>query len=159
MSLWSKLKQSVKQDVKKEAKDAQVEVADKKKETKKSPEKDKAQASKNEAKKTEKKEEKKDKNVAVKETGNAYRVLLAPMMTEKTVRQETMGQYSFKVAKSANKIEVKKAVHAVYGVMPEQVRIVITKPRNVRFRAKKGVQGAWKKAIVILKKGDKIDVS
>lgn len=155
MSLWSKLKQSVKQDVKKEAKDAQVEAGEKKDASKK-------QASKDTdvVKDTTKKEVKKaETKTAAKATGNAYRVLLAPMMTEKTVRQEVSGQYSFRVAKSANKIEIKKAVNAVYGVMPERVRIVINKPRNIRFRAKKGVQGAWKKAIVTLKKGDKIDLS
>lgn len=91
-----------------------------------------------------------NKRFGVKE----YRILVKPLITEKTVMSST---YQFEVEKSANKIEIKKAFFNVYGIMPVSVTTAVQKGKNVRYGRTKGTQKDWKKAIITLKKGEKID--
>ena len=89
-------------------------------------------------------------------------VLIKPIITEKmTSDSELYNRYGFIVAPAANKLQIKEAVEATYGVSVTSVRTMNYGPsRKTRF-TKTGVQqgkkGAFKKAIVDVKDGDVID--
>lgn len=91
--------------------------------------------------------------------GDSYRILLRPVLTEKTSLQQSMGQYTFAVDNGATKVDVARAVRDLYGVKPEQVRIVNAKGKHVRFGRSQGYEKNVKKAVVTLKKGDSISVT
>ena len=90
--------------------------------------------------------------------GDAHRILLKPVLTEKSSLLQMSNQYTFAVANSATKVDVARAVRDLYGVKPTQVRIVNAKGKAVRFGRSQGVEKDVKKAIVTLKKGDSISV-
>ncbi|MBI5037269.1 MAG: 50S ribosomal protein L23 [Candidatus Kerfeldbacteria bacterium] len=92
------------------------------------------------------------------DTGQAYRVLLHPLITEKGSYLGAYNQYMFAVALRTNKIEVKKAIRAVYGVDPVKVRIVTVMGKSVRYGKTQGRTKNWKKAIVSLPEGQKIEI-
>jgi large subunit ribosomal protein L23 len=84
-------------------------------------------------------------------------VLLSPIITEKTYKQqETANVYAFKVHGDANKNDVKKAITYLYKVSPLSVRLVCV-PYKGRSQ-RKLVRRAYKKAIITLDKKDKIEV-
>ncbi|OGH64518.1 MAG: 50S ribosomal protein L23 [Candidatus Magasanikbacteria bacterium RIFCSPHIGHO2_02_FULL_47_14] len=85
-------------------------------------------------------------------------VLVMPLLSEKTTLQETMGQYTFVIEDSATKVEVKKAVTALYGVKPVRVNIVRMDGKQVRFGKRMGQRANYKKAIVTLPKGKQISI-
>lgn len=113
--------------------------------------KDKAIESKDKAKEV--KTEKKSKGQT---TGQAYRFLLKPVISEKATVGASENKYTFEVSIDANKVSVKKAVEEVYGVVPSDVNIINHSGKNVRFGRKYGRTKKVKKAIVTLKKGDSI---
>jgi large subunit ribosomal protein L23 len=87
-----------------------------------------------------------------------YKLLKAPRLTEKSVRQkETGNQVTFLVDKSANKIEIKKTVEALFKVTVLGVNTVNVLGKNKRMGRYVGKRPDWKKAIVTLKAGDKIE--
>ncbi len=116
----------------------------------------KAEKPKAEAKPDEPKKEVKI-DAAPRETGAAYRILLRPIVTEKTTRLGHLNQYAFEVAVTANKLEIRKAVQSVYGVTPTDVRVMRILGKPVRGRRGASRRSSWRKAIVTLKKGDRID--
>ncbi|MAT89775.1 MAG: 50S ribosomal protein L23 [Flavobacteriaceae bacterium] len=89
-------------------------------------------------------------------------ILIKPIITEKaTADAEVNNRYGFVVNSKANKVEIKKAVEATYGVSVEKVRTMNVRPdRRVRY-TKSGIQtgktNAYKKAIVQVAEGDTID--
>jgi large subunit ribosomal protein L23 len=91
---------------------------------------------------------------------NLDAIIVAPRLTEKTVRQGEQNVYTFKVKRDATKYEVRDAVKALYKVTPVKVNIVNKKPaerlQGSRNRTKH-VAG-MKKAYVYLKKGDSINL-
>ncbi|MCK4745011.1 50S ribosomal protein L23 [Candidatus Parcubacteria bacterium] len=91
-------------------------------------------------------------------SGNAHRVLVNPLITEKITDMGVFDKYGFVVAKKANKIEVKKAIQEVYGVKPIAVNMINMKGKKVRSGRVSGKKKDWRKAIVTLKKGEKIEV-
>ncbi len=89
---------------------------------------------------------------------NAYDVIESPIITEKAVRNSSsFDQYSFKVKKQANKIDVKRAVEAIYNVNVLSVKIINVRGKMKRVRYQLGRTAAWKKAIVRIKAGQKIE--
>ncbi len=104
-----------------------------------------------------KKAEKAEK-AAPRETGDAYRVLLRPLVTEKTTAMAARGGYGFEVSMTANKVEIKKAVKNLYGVDVAAVRVLRVFGKPVRSRTGSARRAAWRKAYVTLKKGQTIDV-
>lgn len=105
------------------------------------------------------KKEVKEKRVQVKDkTGIAAEVLIRPVNTEKSAFLMEKNRYVFEVNSNASKVAVKHAIKHLYGVMPEKVRIINVKGKQVTFRRTRGKRKDWKKAIVILKKGDKIEI-
>lgn len=89
---------------------------------------------------------------------SAATVLLAPLMSEKALLGEMQGQYTFLVVTTATKVDVKRAVQEVYGVLPVRVRMVNTDGKVVRFGRFMGRRAAVKKAIVTLPKGKTIAI-
>lgn len=88
----------------------------------------------------------------------AFRILVKPLVTEKATELVSQNKYSFVVTREANKIEVAKAVYAVYGVKPVSVNVVAMKGKAVTRGKVKGKRKDWKKAIVTLKKGESIKI-
>ncbi len=89
-------------------------------------------------------------------------VLIKPLITEKlTADSEKYNRYGFVVAKGANKVEIKKAVEASYGVKVEQVRTLNvdgkTRSRYTKTGLVTGRTNGYKKAIVQLAEGEVID--
>jgi len=87
-------------------------------------------------------------------------VLVRPWITEKGLAySESANTYPFEVQRHANKIEIKRAVEARYGVTVTGVRTLVVhgKPRRSR-RNRPSTTGARKKALVTLKDGDSVDL-
>jgi large subunit ribosomal protein L23 len=84
--------------------------------------------------------------------------LVRPRITEKAAILAEKGTYVFEVAKDTNKIEIAKAIEAIYHVKPVRVNIVNLPDTRVFVRNKKGVKAGIRKALVTLKKGDKIEI-
>ena len=84
-------------------------------------------------------------------------IIKNPRVTEKASFAAEQNVYTFDVSSSANKTEIKKAIFTLYKVKPTKVNM-LTVPRKVVFsRGKIGKKGGGKKALVYLKKGDKIE--
>ncbi len=84
-------------------------------------------------------------------------VLVQPRISEKASHMTSAGKYVFVVANKANKVEVKKAIEATYKVRVVQVNMISVKGKNRNFGRRVGKTSKFKKAIVTLKKGDKIE--
>ncbi|MEA3398857.1 MAG: 50S ribosomal protein L23 [Patescibacteria group bacterium] len=98
------------------------------------------------------------KEKKIRKYGNAYRVLIKPLITEKAANLGVENKYVFEVAKSVNKIEVAKAINEVYNIMPISVNILNVSGKKVRSGKLKGKRRNWKKAIVMLPKGKTINI-
>jgi large subunit ribosomal protein L23 len=90
-------------------------------------------------------------------------ILIKPIITEKaTANSELNNCFTFQVNTKANKIEIKKAVEAAYGVSVEKVRTMNVRPDRSTKYTKTGIQhgktNAVKKAIVQLAEGETIDL-
>ena len=89
---------------------------------------------------------------------DADQVIIEPLLTEKTNRMREEHMYAFRVDPRANKLEIKKALEALFGVHPIQCRVVNVKGKPKRVRYRKGYTSAWKKAIVTLPHGESIGI-
>lgn len=89
---------------------------------------------------------------------NLSDIIVRPLVTEKAAELADSGKYVFVVKKDANRIEVRNAVKAVYGVLPIKINIQRVRGDVVRFGRTRGKQKGWKKAIVTLPKDKKINV-
>lgn len=92
---------------------------------------------------------------------NLAQVVKRPIVTEKSTQLGVnRGEYCFQVARWANKKDVKKAVEMFFGVKVDKVKTTITKgkTRKVARSNKKITRANWKKAIVKVAKGEKIEV-
>jgi len=90
--------------------------------------------------------------------GDAYKHLIRPLISEKIATLGMHNQYGFEVSTRSNKVEVKKAIKSLYGVEPVKVNIIQVRGKKVRRGRKFGMTKSWKKAIITLKQGDKIEV-
>jgi len=105
-----------------------------------------------------KKAEAKKADEKSKRSGNAYRILVKPLITEKASILGAENKYFFEVAIRANKIEVAKAIEEVYGIKPIKVNVVSMIGKHTRYGRVFGKRKDWKKAIVTLPKGQSIKV-
>jgi len=106
-------------------------------------------------------EEKKEKKVASSATHReggekTHPLISGPRMTEKSAINAERGVYTFNVPQIANKNEIKKAIKFVYGVTPVRVAMTTIAKKTVTRRGITSVKQGGKKAVVHLKKGDKI---
>ena len=89
-------------------------------------------------------------------------ILVKPIVTEKmTMQGESLNRYGFMVDKRANKLQIKKAVEEMYGVSVDAVNTMRylgkKKSRNTKSGIIEGRSNSYKKAIVTLIGGEKID--
>lgn len=103
-------------------------------------------------KKNTKKEEETDKSKKVK----THPLIKSPRVTEKSAILAERGIYTFNVAQNANKNELKKAIKFVYDVTPVNISVTQIAKKTVTRRGITSVKQGGKKAVVYLKKGDKI---
>ena len=89
---------------------------------------------------------------------NPHDVVKGLLRTEKGANMMPLSKYMFWVDKAANKIEIRKAVEDIYKVKVNNVNTLTIKGKPKRVRYAMGKTSDWKKAIVTLKEGDKIDV-
>ena len=85
--------------------------------------------------------------------------ILNPHITEKSTLLSESGVYVFKVSPRSNKVIIKRAISELYNVVPEKVNIVSVPSKSRRVRGKRGTRSGYKKALVYLKKGDKIEIT
>lgn len=81
---------------------------------------------------------------------NSYDIIRRPVLTEKSYAGIPSKTYTFEVAKSANKVEIKKAVEEIFGVKVEKVTTATVKGKLKRQGRFEGFQPTWKKATVSL---------
>lgn len=93
--------------------------------------------------------------------GDASSVLRRPHITEKAAQLTARDVYTFEVFPTVTKRDVKNAIIALYKVTPLKIAIVKTPKKTVRLRTRRGwgTKGGIKKALVYLKKGDRIEFS
>ena len=85
--------------------------------------------------------------------------IVRPVMTERsTLLQEKFNQYVFEVTRASTKTDVKNAVQELFKVKVEKVRTMKMPGKFRRFGRGGGYRSDWKKAVVTLKAGDKIDL-
>ncbi len=87
---------------------------------------------------------------------NYESILIEPILTEKTNEMREEGVYVFKVDPRATKAQVKEAVRRLFNVTPLSCNIMNVDGKPKRLRLQSGYRSSWKKAIVRLKKGQKI---
>lgn len=92
-------------------------------------------------------------------TDRLYAVLRRPVITEKAMKVSEQGQVTFTVPMDATKPEIKKAIEGVFGVKVKAVNTLCVAGKSKMFRGQKGVRSDFKKAIVTLVDGEKLDVT
>ena len=85
-------------------------------------------------------------------------MILGPVITEKSMAGSQKGIYTFKVAKSATKDEIKSAIEEAFKVSVASVNTLNTKTKRRRVGKYEGTTKAYKKAMVTLKQGSTIDL-
>lgn len=86
-------------------------------------------------------------------------VLIRPLMTEKSMRQkEELNTVTFRVRPEANKVEIRTAVERVFNVKVAAVRTAVYEGKLKRMGRYQGRRSGWKKAIITLQPGHKIDL-
>ena len=85
----------------------------------------------------------------------AYDIIKRPIITEQSMEYSEMKRYTFEVAKTANKIEIAKAVEEIFGVKVEKVNTIHMKGHLRRMGRNEGYTSDWKKAVVTLKPDSK----
>jgi large subunit ribosomal protein L23 len=89
---------------------------------------------------------------------DARQVLIAPVVSEKSYSLIEENKYSFRVHEKAHKTQVRQAVEELFDVKVEGVNIVKVQPKPKRRGFTRGKKPGWKKAIVQLREGDRIEI-
>ena len=89
---------------------------------------------------------------------NLYEVLRRPLITEKYTALQAYGKYAFEVAGKASKPQIKQAVEKAFKVEVTAVNVMIVPGQRRRLGRRQLPAHPWKKAIVTLKPGDKIEL-
>ena len=94
-------------------------------------------------------------------TLESAQVIIRPVISEKSMDQTQRGKYTFAVHDDANKFQIKAAVEELFRVRVVDVNVLTSKPhekrRNTRRGRSRGYTSAWRKAVVTLASGDKIE--
>ncbi len=87
-----------------------------------------------------------------------YEILRRPLITEKNTALQPLGKYAFEVAKEANKHQIKQAVEKTFNVAVTGVNVMTVPGKMRRVGKRQVLTHSWKKAVVTLKPGDKIEL-
>jgi large subunit ribosomal protein L23 len=85
-------------------------------------------------------------------------VLISPVVSEKSYGQIVENRYTFKVHKDAHKTQIRQAVEELFDVHVVAVNVLKVQPKPKRRGLISGTKKGWKKAIVEVKAGEKIDI-
>jgi large subunit ribosomal protein L23 len=85
-------------------------------------------------------------------------VLISPVVSEKSYGQIVENRYTFKVHKDAHKTQIRQAVEELFEVHVVAVNVIKVQPKPKRRGQIQGTRPGWKKAIVEVKAGEKIDI-
>ena len=88
----------------------------------------------------------------------SYDLIKTLLRTEKGTTLEPQGKYFFEVSRRANKIEIRKAIEQIYKVKVRDVNTAVIPGRIKRVRREQGLTPDWKKAVVTLQEGQKIEI-
>jgi large subunit ribosomal protein L23 len=88
----------------------------------------------------------------------SHEILIRPVVTEKNTMLGEQNKYVFEVHQDANKIEIGRAVAEVFNVQVKSVNIVKVPGKTRIWRRQRGVTRSWKKAIVTLEAGSRIEL-
>ncbi|MCW5749314.1 MAG: 50S ribosomal protein L23 [Alphaproteobacteria bacterium] len=88
-----------------------------------------------------------------------YELVRRPVITEKSTNGSTHGQVTFEVPLDAAKPEIKAAVESLFNVKVKAVNTIVVGGKKKVFKGIRGQRGDWKKAVVSLVEGSKIDVT
>lgn len=92
--------------------------------------------------------------------GKLYDTIIAPVITEKSTRvAEQDNKYVFKVAKTANKKQIKDAIQHIFNVTVTKINVISIPGKVKRFRGIIGKRSGYKKAVVSVAQGQTIDAS
>lgn len=92
-------------------------------------------------------------------TSTVHDVLIRPVISEKSVAETERNNYTFAVARDANKHQIKAAVEAEFKVDVLGVRVMTVKPKEKRRgRRTPGMVPGWRKAVVTIAPGQKIEL-
>lgn len=97
-----------------------------------------------------------EKNIS---SEKAFIVLHSPHFTEKSSRAAEAGVYVFRVAENSNKVQIKEAIQDLYGVNVAKVNVLSARSKKRFSRGKIGERTGYKKAMVFLKAGEKIELA
>jgi len=86
-----------------------------------------------------------------------YEVLRRPLITEKNTSLQTLNKYAFEIADGANKMMIKDAVEKAFKVKVMGVNVITMRGKAKRMGRRMVQTNPWKKAIVTLQPGDKIE--
>jgi large subunit ribosomal protein L23 len=86
-----------------------------------------------------------------------WQVIERPLITEKNTYQLGEGKYTFKVARDANKIQIREAVEKIFKVQVADVNVINVRGKERGVGRRKGMAPNWKKAIVTLRPGQRIE--
>ena len=90
---------------------------------------------------------------------NARDIIISPLISEKTMKlMEENNAYTFKVAKKANKIQIRQAIEKIFNVKVVKVNTMNMKGKRKRLGFTEGKRPDWKKAIIRLDDGDSIEI-
>jgi len=89
---------------------------------------------------------------------NYESILIEPILSEKANLLREQGKYVFKVDPRASKPQIKEAVRKLFNVRPVSCTVIVVEGKPKRLRNRPGYRSNWKKAIVGLAKGDKINI-
>ena len=87
-----------------------------------------------------------------------YDVVRRPVITEKSTMLAEDGRYTFEVAADATKTRVKEAVETAFGVKVAQVNVMSVHGKRKRFGPRLKAKRSWRKAVVTLVKGERIEL-
>jgi large subunit ribosomal protein L23 len=89
---------------------------------------------------------------------DAAKIIIEPIVTEKSNLMRDSGKYAFRVDSRANKIQIMQAIRELFNVHPVSCHIMRVKRKPKRVRYQLGYTAEWKKAIVTLRAGETIQV-
>ena len=87
-----------------------------------------------------------------------YEILRRPLITEKSTAAQAEGKYAFEVAREADKHQIKQAVEKAFKVEVIGVNVMTVRGKRQKLGRRQLPAHPWKKAIVTLKEGDKIEL-
>jgi large subunit ribosomal protein L23 len=89
---------------------------------------------------------------------NPHQIIIRPLITEKNTNLMSLNKYSFEVDRSANKMQIRQAIEAIFNVSVTAVHTMNVRGKLRRRGMRYGYTADWKKAIVTLAEGDRIEL-